>query len=90
MQPLNDFFASLPADEHAQAENIFQAHLDSLRTSIDEATKQGYSPQELNTLIYDDQAQVKEEMKAVLTDQEYNTFLNALPKLPNPQKLPAK
>ncbi len=87
-QRLGDFFNALPPDKLALAETIFQSHFDSLRTNIDEALKQGYSPKELNMLIYEDHKRILEEMKGVLSEQEYTAYLNAAPKFPDPQKPP--
>lgn len=81
-QKLDDFFSSLSPDKHDQAEKLFKWHMDTLKTSLDEAAKQGYSPQELSTLVYEDQVKVQEEMKSILSEKEYESFIKASPKIP--------
>ena len=84
MQALNSFFNGLSSDKHVQAETIFQSHFESLRLKMDDAKEQGLSPQELNSLIYDDQMLVREEMKGILSEKEYKAFIEAAPVLPKP------
>ena len=76
----------LPAKKRRKVEEIFKQHADILRAKLPSG-----SPPNLETMrqvMEESENELRENLKAVLNDAEYQEFLNSIPKPPDIESLP--
>ena len=76
----------LPEERRGKVEEIFKQHADFLRARLPGGAP--FNPETMKQVMEESDNELRENLKAVLTDAEYNKFLSSIPKLPNIESLP--
>jgi hypothetical protein len=76
----------LPKKKRSKVEEIFKQHADTLRAKLPSGPPP--NPETMRQVMEESDNELRENLKAVLNDAEYQEFLNSIPKLPDIESLP--
>ena len=76
----------LPEERRGKVEEIFKEHADILRAKLPSSPPS--NPETMKQLMEETNNELRENLKAVLNDAEYQEFLNSIPKPPDIESLP--
>jgi hypothetical protein len=79
----------LAEDKRDQVDEVFQEQAVILRKKMEAASLDGFPPLEkLQTIMQENDQEVKKKLKAILNEEEYQSFLDTLPTPPAPPLKP--
>jgi hypothetical protein len=76
----------LPKKKRSKVEEIFKQHADILRAKLPSGPPP--NPETMRQVMEESENELRENLKAVLNDAEYQEFLSSIPKLPDIESLP--
>ena len=78
----------LPAKKRRKVEEIFKQHADIVRAKLPSGPPP--DPETMRQVMEENENELRENLKAVLNDAEYQEFLDSIPKLPDIESLPPR
>ena len=76
----------LPEKKRRKVEEIFKQHADIVRAKLPSGSPP--DPETMRQVMEESDNELRENLKAVLNDAEYQEFLSSIPKLPDIESLP--